>query len=147
MKAITRIKQYIDFKGLTNSKFEKGIGLSNGYIRNQLKKNADLGESILIKILEKELEINPEWLLTGKGEMLKEKSLEVQEDKEVDKKNENTELSSISDKLDFISNNLRIIKMLNDIRFTIIADKLDIELDVDISENMFKDEFKESKSN
>jgi SMC interacting uncharacterized protein involved in chromosome segregation len=37
----------------------------------QLKRNADLGESILNKIIENCPEINPEWLLTGKGEMLK----------------------------------------------------------------------------
>ncbi|MEC3875973.1 S24 family peptidase [Chryseobacterium salviniae] len=71
MKAIQRVKQYIDFKGLNNSTFEKKIELSNGYIGTQIKRNADLGEGVLIKILDNCLDINPEWLLTGKGEMLK----------------------------------------------------------------------------
>ena len=71
MKAIQRLKQYIDYKGFNNSFFEKENDLSNGYIATQLKRNADLGEGILNKILDNCLDINPEWLLTGKGEMLK----------------------------------------------------------------------------
>ena len=45
--------------------------MSNGYIATQLKRNADLGEGILTKILENCLDLNPLWLITGKGEMLK----------------------------------------------------------------------------
>ena len=71
MKAIGRIKQYIDYKGLTNRTFEQNNDLSNGYIATQLKRNADLGEGILTKILENCLDLNPLWLITGKGEMLK----------------------------------------------------------------------------
>lgn len=73
MKAIERLKQYIDFKELNNSLFEKENSLSNGYIATQLKRNADLGEGILNKILDNCLEISPEWLLTGNGEMLKDR--------------------------------------------------------------------------
>lgn len=71
MKAIERVKQYIDFKGFNNSSFEKENELSNGYIAIQLKRNADLGEGVLNKILDNCLDVNPEWLLTGKGPMLK----------------------------------------------------------------------------
>jgi hypothetical protein len=71
MKAIERVKQYIDFKGFNNSSFEKENELSNGYIATQLKRNADLGEGVLNKILDNCLDVNPEWLLTGKGSMLK----------------------------------------------------------------------------
>ncbi|MDR2223600.1 MAG: peptidase S24 [Flavobacteriaceae bacterium] len=77
MKAIERIIQYIDLKGLTNSSFEKKTGLSNGYIGTQFKRNADLGEGVLNKILDNCLDINPEWLLTGKGSMLKPNSLQL----------------------------------------------------------------------
>lgn len=71
MKAIERLKQYIDYKGFTNSSFEKKNELSNGYIATQLKRNADLGEGVLIKILDNCLDLNPLWLLAGKGSMLK----------------------------------------------------------------------------
>lgn len=75
MKAIERLIQYIDYKGFNNRSFEKQIGLSNGYIGTQLKRNADLGESILNKILDNCLDINPIWLISGKGEMLKQKEV------------------------------------------------------------------------
>ena len=72
MKAIERLIQYIQYKGLNNRTFEKNNLLSNGYLAVQLKRNADLGEGILNKILDNCLDINPEWLLTGKGSMLKD---------------------------------------------------------------------------
>ena len=71
MKAINRVIQYIDNKGINNSLFEKKCGLSNGYLGTQLKRNADLGEGVLNKILDNCLDISPEWLLTGRGKMLK----------------------------------------------------------------------------
>lgn len=77
MKAIERLIQYIDYKGFSNRSFEIQIGLSNGYIGTQLKRNADLGESILNKILDNCLDINPIWLISGKGEMLKQKEAPI----------------------------------------------------------------------
>lgn len=77
MKAIERLIQYIDYKGFSNRSFEIQIGLSNGYIGTQLKRNADLGESILNKILDNCLDINPIWLISGKGEMLRQKEAPI----------------------------------------------------------------------
>ncbi|MEN2402247.1 hypothetical protein GKZ90_0020830 [Flavobacterium sp. MC2016-06] len=71
MKAIERLYQYIDFKGIKAISFEKKVGLSNGYLGKQLKRSADLGEGILIKIVRNCPELSPDWLLTGNGEMLK----------------------------------------------------------------------------
>lgn len=71
MKAIERLYKYIDYKGVKAVPFEKEIGLSNGYLGKQLKRTADLGEGILNKIIENCPDLNPEWLLTGKGSMLK----------------------------------------------------------------------------
>ncbi|MDR1865964.1 MAG: hypothetical protein LBR08_10390 [Bacteroidales bacterium] len=71
MKAIERLHEYLNYKGLKPTRFEKQIGLSNGYLGTQLKRCADLGESIMGKIIDNCLDISPEWLLTGRGEMLK----------------------------------------------------------------------------
>ena len=71
MKAIARLHEYIDYKGSKPTRFEKELGLSNGYLGTQLKRNADLGESIINKIIDYCLDINPEWLLTGKLPMLR----------------------------------------------------------------------------
>ena len=76
MKIIDRIFQYIDFKGIKPRPFELQIGLSNGYLAKQQRRNADLGESIILKIIENCPEINPYWLWTGEGEMLKTKCKE-----------------------------------------------------------------------
>lgn len=75
MKIIDRVFQYIEYKGIKPIPFEKEIGLSNGYLGKQQKRNADLGESIILKIIENCLEINPYWLLTGQGEMLKSNTM------------------------------------------------------------------------
>lgn len=70
-KIIKRIFQYLDYQAIPPTRFEKEIGLSNGYLGKQMKKNADLGEGVIAKIVENWRHINIEWLITGKGEMLK----------------------------------------------------------------------------
>lgn len=71
MKSIERIYQYIKVKSIKPTRFEKQVGLSNGYLGTQLKRESDLGESVLNKIINNCLDINPEWLLTGVGDMLR----------------------------------------------------------------------------
>lgn len=69
MKAIERIYQYIDIKGIKIVAFEKKCGISNGYLGKMYKRKADIGESILVQILENCPDLSPEWLLTGGGQM------------------------------------------------------------------------------
>ncbi|MFB9078949.1 helix-turn-helix transcriptional regulator [Flavobacterium procerum] len=76
MKAIERLYEYINFKGIKATPFEVRIGLSNGYLGKQLKRNADLGEGILLRIIENCQDLNPIWLLLGSGSMLKDSYLE-----------------------------------------------------------------------
>jgi hypothetical protein len=69
-KIINRLFKYIDYKDVRHTRFEKEIGLSNGYLNTQLKRHADLGEGIIKKIIDYCLDLNSTWLLTGKGDML-----------------------------------------------------------------------------
>lgn len=69
-KIIDRIYKYIDYKGVKPVPFERKIGLSNGYLSKQFNRKADIGESILFKIIENCPDIDAIWLLTGKGNML-----------------------------------------------------------------------------
>lgn len=69
-KIIHRIFQYIDYKGVPHTRFEKEIGLSNGYLNTQLRRNADIGESVLQRFIDNSLDVNVEWLITGNGSML-----------------------------------------------------------------------------
>ncbi len=70
MKIIDRIFEYFDNKGIKPTAFEKKIGLSNGYLGKMKKRNADIGEGILIKIIENCPDLNLQWLILGKGNML-----------------------------------------------------------------------------
>lgn len=72
MKAIERLYEYLKIKGIKPTRLEKEIGLSNGYLGTQLKRKGNLGEDILIKIIDYCLDLSPIWLLTGKGSMIKE---------------------------------------------------------------------------
>ena len=61
-----RIIEYINYKGITKYKFCKDLGFSNGF----LDKKREITTDKYANILEYFPELNPEWLLTGKGEML-----------------------------------------------------------------------------
>ena len=68
---LERIKQYIDYKCITVSAFEKSIGMSNASFGKTLKQGGSIRSDKLETILSVYPEINAEWLLTGQGEMLK----------------------------------------------------------------------------
>ncbi|MBX6361275.1 MAG: helix-turn-helix transcriptional regulator [Acidobacterium ailaaui] len=72
MKTIDRLKQYLEYKGISHNAFNKSIGMSNAYIGKQIKNNASLGTDVVEKIVEVYTDLNLEWLITGKGPMLKE---------------------------------------------------------------------------
>jgi repressor LexA len=66
-----RITQFIDSKEVTPYKFCKTVGFSMGY----LDKRGAIGTDKYLKIIEHYPDLNPEWLLTGKREMLKKDTL------------------------------------------------------------------------
>ena len=68
MSVKERIKEFCRAEGLTVTAFESSIGASNGYV-NAISKS--IGLDRLNTIIEKYSMLNIEWLLTGKGEMLK----------------------------------------------------------------------------
>lgn len=74
MKAIKRLYQYLTYKGIPPTRLEKEIGLSNGYLGTMLKREADIGESTFVKIIDYCLDLNPMWFVLGKGEMIIEKT-------------------------------------------------------------------------
>ena len=68
MGAIQRVIQFIEYKKISKYKFYRETGLSNGF----LDKGENMGSDKCEKIIYTYPEINPEWLLTGQGPMLKE---------------------------------------------------------------------------
>lgn len=69
---LKRIKQYLDLKGIRVSVFEREIGMSNGSFASQLKNDKTIGVDKLEKILRIYSDIDIEWLLTGRGDILKQ---------------------------------------------------------------------------
>ena len=73
MSVKQRLLEFIKREGLSQSRFEKAVGLSNGYVNNISK---GIGADKLQRITEKFPYLNAEWLLTGKGEMLKANTIQ-----------------------------------------------------------------------
>nr|DAK56367.1 MAG TPA: putative transcriptional regulator [Caudoviricetes sp.] len=73
-----RILQFIEYKGISKNKFYNETGISNGI----LDKKSGLSMDTIEKFYSTYPEINPEWLLTGKGEMLKSGNTNTETGKE-----------------------------------------------------------------
>ena len=65
-----RITQLLETHNITKYKFCRDLGLSNGF----LDKEREITTDRYAKILEYFPQINPDWLLTGRGEMLRSDS-------------------------------------------------------------------------
>ena len=63
-----RFAEFIAYKGLSKRKFQESIGVSNSYIQNI---SNGISADVLHRISNIYSELNTDWLLTGKGEMLK----------------------------------------------------------------------------
>lgn len=68
MSSVQRIIAFIEFKGMNKSEFYKKSKLSNGYLDKVKELGADKIESIISEFPD----LSVEWLITGKGEMLKD---------------------------------------------------------------------------
>lgn len=66
-----RLTVFIDHLNISTRAFEMKAGLSNGLIGKVISKNATLGSDKVLKILYAFPELNLEWLMTGKGELLR----------------------------------------------------------------------------
>ncbi len=70
----TRLQSIIDHYRLTPSRFADQIGVQRSAVSHILSGRNNPGLDFLAKILEQYTEVSGDWLITGKGEMLKKKS-------------------------------------------------------------------------
>lgn len=65
---------FIEYKRLSKRKFQESIGVSNSYIQNITN---SIGADVLNRIISTYPELNTQWLIYGKGEMLNTNSSEI----------------------------------------------------------------------
>ena len=70
-----RIIQYLFLKGISRYRFYKDTGLSNGFLDKSGALNSDSCEKICYCYDD----LSPEWLLLGKGEMLRNEDVTISE--------------------------------------------------------------------
>lgn len=73
-----RLMQYVDLKGITKENFFKNIQITAANFKGVGAKS-ELGGDKIARILSIYTDINPEWLLTGNGQMLKAITKTVEE--------------------------------------------------------------------
>ena len=76
-----RVLYFTDYKGFAQEKFFEELGVTYGNFKGKAKEKA-LSSDVLAKIVSKYPELNPEWLLTGEGEMLKSENTSTETSKE-----------------------------------------------------------------
>jgi hypothetical protein len=67
---IDRLEQFMDSQGINNNQMTVKAGLSVGLIGSARKKRSGLHSDNIEKILRAYPELNPSWLITGRGGML-----------------------------------------------------------------------------
>ncbi len=65
-----RVEQIIDYNNLNIKSFEDRIEVSNNSIGTAIRRKASFKSNVLNKILNSFPDVNPTWLLTGKGSMI-----------------------------------------------------------------------------
>ncbi len=130
---LERLKEYIDYKRISIAAFEKSVGMSNASFGKSLKNGGAIGTDKLENILIIYSDINPVWLLTGEGSMLKEE--QVQEEASINTVdtsfiyNMYKDYKNMQDSLNFEIKELHAkIEKQNDTIIALVAEKKDLEV-------------------
>nr|WP_294783370.1 S24 family peptidase [uncultured Flavobacterium sp.] len=73
MGSTERVREYLDYKGISKYKFCNDLGFSNKFLDN----SSNMGTDKACKILHHYPDLNSEWLLTGNGSMIKEDNTSI----------------------------------------------------------------------
>ena len=74
-----RLREFIEYQGLSIRSFEEEAQITQGLVSRTIKNNLILSGENLIKITERWPSLNIEWLLNGRGEMIRTEELKLKE--------------------------------------------------------------------
>lgn len=129
----SRLKKFIDYLKVSNNEFGRSIGCSSAQTTQMLTHKKNFGIDKLLNIVSAYPRLNPNWLLTGEGPMLKDE--QVQE--EVSTNTVDTsyiydmykDYKNMQDSLNIQIKELHAkIEKQNDTIMTLIAEKKDLEV-------------------
>lgn len=72
----SRLKEFIDYLRVSNNEFGRSIGCSSAQTTQMLTHKKNFGIDKLLNIVSIYPQLNPNWLLTGEGPMLKDEQIE-----------------------------------------------------------------------
>lgn len=78
-KIIYRLQEYVKYKGITLNQVAVVIGVSNSYFSKMANSGGSLGEDIIRKILLFYDDLNSDWLIIGRGKMIKDETISQNE--------------------------------------------------------------------
>lgn len=73
-----RLLRFINSIGLSSSRFAEEIGIQPSGVSHILSGRNNPSYDFIVKILNKFPDLNPDWLLLGKGEMFRESTVKAQ---------------------------------------------------------------------
>ncbi len=74
---LDRISNLLKAKGLSSARFADSIGVQRSSVSHVLSGRNKPSLDFILKILKKYQEINPDWLLTGTGNMLRDDNKDI----------------------------------------------------------------------
>jgi plasmid maintenance system antidote protein VapI len=80
MNEILRLNQILEYTGMRKNTLAKALGYTNSAIFYQIETGRNgISSNLAIRVSERFPEINQNWILTGKGEMLHDSELNIDE--------------------------------------------------------------------
>lgn len=127
-----RIIKIIREEGFTSTKFAEEIGVQASSISHILSGRNNPSLDFIVKIIERFRGINPEWLLTGKGEMYKSVGKETTP---IEKKSYSTSTPDLFSTNNAFNEQIQNIKVVDKIENT-TPNKENISLEPPVIENI-----------
>lgn len=109
---LQRISKISEYECVTIGKIEQKIGASKGVLYKAIQKNTDIQSKWLLLIVENYPQISPDWLLTGKGEMLRDIASkdDYRQKKEPLQCNCNEKIKELEDRLAFYKEKIEFLE-------------------------------------